>query len=329
MQTLPRRILVTGVAGFIGSHVAEALLRRGDHVIGLDNFDTFYDPEIKRATVARFADHPRCRIVEGDIRDGALIEGILTTYQCREIVHLAARAGVRPSLRDPFIYQDVNVRGTLQILDAARRNNIDHLVLASSSSVYGAQNKLPFAEADNADRPSSPYAATKRSNELDAHVYNHVYGLDVTCLRFFTVYGPRQRPEMAIHRFAQQIDRGEVLDIYGDGTSRRDYTFIEDIVDGVLRALDRPNGYRIYNLGATGTTPLLRLTEMIAGLMEQPLRVRHLPDQPGDVPVTCADVTLAQRELGYTPRTPIDQGLENFVAWFRSERRHPQLARVV
>jgi UDP-glucuronate 4-epimerase len=329
MQLVPRRILVTGAAGFIGGHVTEALLRRGDHVVALDNFDSFYDPRIKRNTVAGFAEHPNCRLVEGDIRDAELLDGILSSWPCTEIIHLAARAGVRPSLRDPYLYQDVNCRGTMNILEAARHHGIPHVALASSSSVYGAQNKLPFSEQDAADRPSSPYAATKRANELDAHVWHHIYGLSVSCLRFFTVYGPRQRPEMAIHKFAAQIDNGEVIDIYGDGTTRRDYTFIDDIVDGVLRAVDRPMGYRVYNLGATGTTPLLRLAEMIAGHLEQPLRLRHLPEQPGDVPMTCADVTLATRELGYMPTTPIEQGLEQFVAWFRSQRRHPALARVV
>lgn len=323
------RLLVTGAAGFIGSHVCQALLDRGDVVVGLDNFDAFYDPHIKRSMAARLAEHPRCRMVEGDVRDGKLLEEVLRASRCTHVVHLAAKAGVRPSLRDPFLYQDVNVRGTLRVLDTARCCGIQHLVLASSSSVYGAQDKLPFSESDAADRPASPYAATKRSNELDAHVYHRTYGLDVTCLRFFTVYGPRQRPEMAVHRFACQLDRGEPVEIYGDGTTRRDYTFIDDIVDGVLRAIDRPNGYRIYNLGATGTTPLLRLAEMIAGVMDLPLRIRYLPFQPGDVPVTCADVSLAERELGYQPRTAIEQGLERFVAWFYTERRHQLITRVV
>ncbi|HXA29962.1 MAG TPA: NAD-dependent epimerase/dehydratase family protein [Candidatus Angelobacter sp.] len=315
-----RRVLVTGAAGFIGGHVTEALLMRGDEVVGLDNFDTFYDVAVKRATAARLDDGRRCRIVDGDIRDAALLDTLIGGQGVTHIVHLAARAGVRPSLRDPFLYQDVNIRGTLQILEAARRHQVNHVVAASSSSVYGAQSKLPFSESDHADHPSSPYAATKRSNELDAHVYHHIYGMDVTMLRFFTVYGPRQRPEMAIHRFTSLIDRGSAIEMYGDGTARRDYTYIVDIVDGVLRALDRPNGYRVYNLGATGTTPLLRLAEMLADLLEQPLRVRHLPDQPGDVPVTCADVSLAERELGYTPTTPIEVGLERFVSWFRRER---------
>ena len=328
VHLVPRRVLVTGAAGFIGGHVTEALLERGDHVVGLDNFDSFYDPAVKRATASRFADDPHCALIEGDIRDIAVLDHVLGDLGCTDIVHLAARAGVRPSLRDPFLYQDVNIRGTLNILDAARRHNTVHVVAASSSSVYGAQSKLPFSETDPADRPASPYAATKRSNELDAHVYHHVYGMNLTMLRFFTVYGPRQRPEMAIHKFTEQLARGEVIDIYGDGTTRRDYTFIEDIVDGVLRALDRPAGYRIYNLGATGTTPLLRLAEMIAGLLEQPLRLRHLAEQPGDVPVTCADVSLAERELGYTPHTPIELGLERFVSWFRRDRQR-ELARVV
>lgn len=321
VHLFPRRILVTGAAGFIGGHVAQALLERGDHVVALDNFDTFYDPAVKRTTASRLAGHPHAQVVEGDIRDRRLLDRAIGELGCQEIIHLAARAGVRPSLRDPFLYHDVNVRGTLEVLEAARRHQVHHVVLASSSSVYGAQSRLPFSESDAADRPLSPYGATKRANELDAHVYHAVYGLDVTCLRFFTVYGPRQRPEMAIHRFATRIDRGQTVDIYGDGTSRRDYTYIDDIVAGVLSALDRPNGYRIYNLGATGTTPLLRMVDMLADLLGRPARIRHLPDQPGDVPATCADVTLASRDLGYQPTIPIDVGLERFVAWFRAERR--------
>ena len=316
-----RTVLLTGGAGFIGSHVAEALLARGDRVVVIDTFDTFYDPAIKRRNVEAALAHPRYLLVEGDIREAATLARAWREAPFHGVVHLAARAGVRPSIQQPALYDDVNVRGTTMMLETARRYNSGHFVFGSSSSVYGATSPVPFRESEPADRPSSPYAATKRANELACHAYHHVYGMDITCLRFFTVYGPRQRPEMAIHKFTRLIDAGEEVELYGDGTSRRDYTYIEDIVDGVLRALDRPGGYRILNLGATATTPLLDLARMIAERLGRPLRVRHLPEQPGDVPITYADVSRAREELGYRPTTPIAEGLTRFVEWYRAVAR--------
>lgn len=313
-----RTVLLTGGAGFIGSHVAEALLARGDRVVVVDNFDTFYDPAIKRRNIAKALGDPGYLLVEGDIRDERTLARAWAHAPFHGVIHLAARAGVRPSIQEPMLYDDVNVRGTTMMLELARRFPSGHFVFGSSSSVYGATSPIPFRESEPADRPSSPYASTKRANELACHAYHHIYGMDIACLRFFTVYGPRQRPEMAIHKFTRQIDNGEEVELYGDGTSQRDYTFISDIVDGVLRALDTPRGYRIYNLGTTATTPLANLADMIAERVGRPLRVRHLPEQAGDVPITYADVSRARDELGYRPTTPIAVGLTRFVEWYRA-----------
>ena len=316
MTNGPRNILVTGAAGFIGSHVAEALLARGDSVVALDNFDTFYRPATKLRNIEEALTHPRYTLIKGDIRNPAALNKILDNGPLDGIIHLAARAGVRPSIEQPVLYDDVNVRGTTNMLEFARRHLQGPFIFGSSSSVYGATSPVPFRESEPADRPSSPYASTKRSNELACYSYYHLYGLDISCLRFFTVYGPRQRPEMAIHKFTRLVDRGDEVDVYGDGSSRRDYTYISDIVDGVLRALDHPGGYRIYNLGTTATTGLLELTKMIGDLLDRPVRVRHLPDQAGDVPITYADTSLAQAELGYQATTPIQEGLRHFATWY-------------
>jgi UDP-glucuronate 4-epimerase len=322
MSVGKRPVLVTGGAGFIGSHVVEALLARGDTVVVLDNFDPFYAPAIKRWNLADVQGHARWSLVEGDIRDSAALDRVAGHGPFSGIIHLAARAGVRPSIVEPLLYDDVNVRGTSAMLEFARRHCDGHFVFGSSSSVYGATSPVPFSEAEPADRPSSPYAATKRSGELACYAHHHLYGTDISCLRFFTVYGPRQRPEMAIHKFARLIDQGRPIDIYGDGHSARDYTFVADIVDGVLRCLDRPQGYRIYNLGTTAVTPLLELATKIATLLDRPLRARHLPDQAGDVPLTFADISKAHDELGYEPTTPIDAGLPIFLDWYREASRH-------
>ena len=318
---MSKSILVTGAAGFIGSHLVDALLARGDAVVGLDNFDPFYDPEIKRRNIEPARDHADYLLLEGDIRDDTALRRVFAHGPFDTVVHLAARAGVRPSIREPLLYDDVNVTGTTRLLEYARRHGSGNLVLASSSSVYGATSQVPFVESDPADRPVSPYASTKRANELTAHAHHHLYGLEIACLRFFTVYGPRQRPEMAIHKFTRAIDAGETVEIYGDGRSQRDYTYIDDIVDGVLRSVDRPAGYRIYNLGGTATTALIDLAGMIADRLGREADLRFVPDQPGDVPITYADVSLAREELGYAPRTTIDRGLDLFVAWFVGERR--------
>ena len=312
-----RRVLVTGGAGFIGSHVAEALLQRGDRVDILDNFDHFYDPAVKRRNIAGLLDHPNFGLFEGDIRDVTALEEVFGQARHDAVIHLAARAGVRPSIADPALYDSVNVLGTTRLLEQIRLHHVPQLVFGSSSSVYGSTTKVPFSESEPADRPSSPYAATKRANELACYAFHELYGTEITCLRFFTVYGPRQRPEMAIHRFTELIASRRTVPVFGDGRTRRDYTYIADIVAGVLAALDRPNGYRIYNLGTTTTTRLDDLVRSIGEALGMPVSVRREPLCPGDVPITFADITRAREELGYEPTTPLKAGLCSFVSWYR------------
>jgi UDP-glucuronate 4-epimerase len=314
-----RKVLVTGAAGFIGSHAAEALLARGDEVVGLDNFEAFYSPDVKRRNVREALAYSGYLAVEGDLRSTATVEGIFREGTFDAVIHLAARAGVRPSLMDPAGYSETNVSGTALLLEAARRHGVRHFLFASSSSVYGARSTAPFRESDPVDEPASPYAATKRAGELLAGTFHQLYGLPVTCLRFFTVYGPRQRPDMAIHRFTRLIDTGQEVEVYGDGRSQRDYTFVDDVVDGVLRALDRPQGYRVYNLGTNRTVSLTRLVELISARLGRAPRIVRLPDQPGDVPLTYADISLARSELGYEPVTPLAGGIATFVDWYREE----------
>jgi len=312
-------VLVTGNAGFIGSHVVERLLDRGDAVVGFDNFDPFYDPAIKRRNLATVQGHPRFTFVEGDLRDRGRVDALFADRRIDRVFHAAARAGVRPSLKDPLLYEDVNVRGTLHLLEAAVRHRIANFVFASSSSVYGEQKKTPFSETDPVDNPISPYAATKKAGELICYTYHHLYGLPVTCLRFFTVYGPRQRPEMAIHAFTRAIARGEPLVLYGDGGARRDFTYIDDIVAGVLAALDRVHPYEIINLGESRTIELKELIRLIERLLDKRAAISSQPAQPGDVPVTYADVSKARALLDYVPSTPIETGLQRFVEWYRME----------
>lgn len=313
-------ILVTGAAGFIGSHLTDHLLARGERVVGLDSFDEFYDPRIKRANLRAALANPRFALVEGDIRDRETLAAALRAHGVGAIIHLAARAGVRPSLENPELYADVNVRGTTVIFETARQAGIRTVVYASSSSVYGGNTKVPFAEDDPVDHPVSPYAATKKANELLAHVYHAIFGMNLVGLRFFTVYGPRQRPEMAIAKFTRLIDEGKPVPFYGDGQSRRDYTYIDDICHGTIAALDRALGHRIYNLGESATTTLAQLVAAIgAALGREPILDRQ-PDQPGDVPVTYADVSRARRELGYDPRVPVADGIARYVAWYREQR---------
>jgi UDP-glucuronate 4-epimerase len=308
------KVLVTGGAGFIGSHVCEKLLARGDEVLVLDNFNDFYDPAIKRANAAGLRG---AKVVTGDIRDAGLVANLFAENAFDAVVHLAAMAGVRPSLQDPLHYADVNVRGTLILLEELKKRPQTRFVFASSSSVYGSNEKIPFREEEDIHHPVSPYAATKRAGELLAYTYHHLYGIPTICLRFFTVYGPRQRPEMAIHKFVDAVHLHEPIPFYGDGSTRRDYTYIDDIVDGVLRAVDRCEGYAIYNLGESATTSLSELVSMIRDATGiEPILDRQ-PLQAGDVLVTCADISKARLRLGYDPRTPVREGLERFVDWYR------------
>ena len=317
------KILVTGGAGFIGSHLVEALLRRGDEVVILDSFNDFYDPRIKRANVAEIESTAGAAmgqgpvdLVEGDIRDEALVAELFAR-EFDAVVHLAAMAGVRPSLQDPLHYQDVNVRGTVVFLEELKKRPETRFVFASSSSVYGGNTDVPFREAADVHYPVSPYAATKRAGELLCYTHHHLYGIPTTCLRFFTVFGPRQRPEMAIHKFVRLALEGRPIPFFGDGTTRRDYTYVDDIVDGVVRALDRTEGYEIYILGESETTSLAELVEAVGEACGVEVQLDRMPMQPGDVLVTYADVTKAKDRLGYRPSTTVREGLERFVAWYR------------
>ncbi|MEY2785176.1 MAG: dTDP-glucose 4,6-dehydratase [Planctomycetota bacterium] len=313
--------LITGGAGFIGSHVGEALLARGDSLTVLDNFNRFYDPAIKRSNCALLKG---AQLIEGDIRDQGLVGELFASQRFDGVVHLAAMAGVRPSLLDPLLYEDVNVRGTLILLEAARRQPGLRFVFASSSSVYGANERVPFSETDDIHRPVSPYAATKRAGELHGYTYHHLYGIPFTGLRFFTVYGERQRPEMAIHKFVKAAFEGTPVPFYGDGSTRRDYTYIADIVDGVVRALDRCAGYELYNLGESQTISLAELVAAIELATGRKMLLDRQPMQPGDVLVTYADVSKARQKLGYEPRTPLAEGLRRFVAWYRAAHGLPR-----
>ncbi len=312
------KIVVTGGAGFIGSHLCEALVRAGRDVVAFDNFDDFYDPTLKRRNLASLEGHPCFTLVEGDIRDHAAVGAVLAG-DVSTVVHLAARVGVRPSIEQPLLYQDVNIAGTMVLLEACRGLPSCKFVLASSSSVYGNNAKVPFAESDDVDAPISPYAATKRAGELLCRTYNHLYGLPVTCLRFFTVYGPRQRPDLAIHKFVRLIEEGLPIPIFGDGTMMRDFTYIDDIIDGVLKAIDRCSGFRIYNLGGSHPVALGDLVTAIERSLGKDAIIDRRSLQPGDVRRTFADVALARRELGFEPQTDLATGLTRFVEWFHRE----------
>lgn len=322
---MSQHLLVTGGAGFIGSHLTRRLLGRGDRVTVLDDFNDFYDPAKKRKNAAEFAANDAWRLVEGDIRDEALVDRLFAEPAADRgpfdaVIHLAARAGVRPSLKEPILYEDVNCIGTLRLLEAARHHGPKTFVFGSSSSVYGINEKVPFAETDPVDLPISPYATTKRTGELLCFNYAHLYGLRCSCLRFFTVYGPAQRPEMAIHKFTDLLAHGKPVPLYGDGTTRRDYTYVDDIVDGIVAALDLAPHFEILNLGGAETTALVDLVHMIAGELAVEPRIDYLPEQPGDVPITYADVGKARRILGYSPRVPIREGLKRFVSWYKQQQ---------
>jgi len=312
------KALVTGAAGFIGSHLCERLIGDSLAVVGLDNFDDFYDPAVKRANIAACLDIEQFELVEGDIRDADAVGSVLAGGDVDIIVHLAAMAGVRPSIKDPLTYQDVNVNGTMVLLEGAKQFGVKKFVFGSSSSVYGNNMKVPFSETDNVDFPISPYAATKKAGELICHVYSHLYGIDMVCLRLFTVYGPRQRPDLAIHKFCKLIEAGEPIPVFGDGSMRRDFTYIDDIIDGIVGAMSKCEGYEIYNLGESRPVRLDVLVSEIENALGKKAQINRLPVPPGDVKQTYADVTKAKERLGYEPKTEITLGLERFVEWLRS-----------
>ncbi len=316
---MSKSILLTGAAGFIGSHTAQALLARGDRVVGVDAFDFGYDPAMKVANAALLAVEPSFTMVRGDIRDRPLLESLIRRHEVDTVVHMAARAGVRTSLEDPASYASINVEGTMQVLEALRATGVSRHVFASSSSVYGARTDGPFQETDRVDRPESPYAATKRACELLCGTWHDLYGIQTTCLRFFTVYGPRQRPEMAIRLFAERIASRASITLFGDGSSRRDYTFVADIVRGVLAAVDRPLGFTVVNLGNGAPVTLQELVDTLGDLIGEAPICERLPDQPGDVPLTWAGVDRARTLLGYAPQTSLRDGLSAFLDWLRAE----------
>ncbi|MDB5352268.1 MAG: galE1 [Planctomycetota bacterium] len=310
------RTLVTGGAGFIGSNLVDRLLADGGEVTVLDNFDSFYEEARKRANLAEAATSSKFRLVEGDIRDAGTVDRLIARLRPDAIVHLAARAGVRPSIEQPALYAEVNVTGTVHLLQAACRvEPRPRFVYASSSSVYGDRPDAPFRETDSVDLPVSPYAATKKACELLAHTFHHLHGLPVTGLRFFTAYGPRNRPDLAIAKFTGLIDRGAPVPMFGDGTTRRDYTFVGDIVDGIVRAIDRCQSHHLYNLGNSDPIELRAMIAAIGQALGKTPLIDRQPEQPGDVRQTYADISRATRELGYAPTTPFHEGLARYVAW--------------
>jgi UDP-glucuronate 4-epimerase len=316
--------LITGGAGFIGSHLCEVLLGEGHSLVCLDNFNDFYDPAIKLANISSMKQNPRFHLVHGDILDWTQLENLFSTHRFDIIVHLAARAGVRPSIEQPRLYQKVNIEGTLNLLEWCVKKQVPRFVLASTSSVYGDNKKVPFHEEDSVDNPISPYAATKKACELIAYSYHAIHHLPVTCLRFFTVYGPRQRPDMAIHKFTALIDQGKPVPFFGDGSTRRDYTYIDDIIDGIRKAMNRQDGYRIYNLGESQTITLSQLIVLIERALNKKAVLNKMPLQPGDVQNTYADIGRAKSEIGYAPKVSIEQGIPLFVSWYLKRQEEKQ-----
>ncbi|HUQ30804.1 MAG TPA: GDP-mannose 4,6-dehydratase [Pyrinomonadaceae bacterium] len=317
-----KNILVTGGAGFIGSHLVDRLLAEGEwRVTVVDDFNDFYAPEVKRENVRAHLQSASYRLFEADIRDRARLFEIFKEEQFDCIVHLAARAGVRPSLAEPLLYAETNINGTLNLLELARALSVKQFVFGSSSSVYGINAKVPFSEDDPIRQPISPYAATKGAGELVCHTYSHLYGIRSVCLRFFTVYGARQRPDLAIHKFARLIQDGRPIPVFGDGLTRRDYTYIDDIISGVRAAIDyRGSDYEVFNLGESQTVELNELISLLEKELDQRAVIDRQPLQPGDVPQTYADIQKARRLLGYDPQTKIEEGIRRFVEWFRRER---------
>ena len=319
------RVLVTGGAGFIGSHLVEKLLATGHEVIILDDFNDFYDPQIKHANIAGFAsDVTICRV---DLRDSESVRSVFRHEKIDTIAHLAARAGVRPSIQHPRLYYDTNVTGTLHLLEAARVTGIQRFIFASTSSVYGVSKPVPFSEDQHLTQTLSPYGATKIGGEFLCSTYSHLYQMRVVALRYFTVYGPRQRPDLAIHQFTRRIYAGQPIDQFGDGSTRRDYTYIDDIIQGTLAALDYEGPlYDVFNLGESQTIQLKDLISAIEDALGKKAKINELPEQPGDMPLTYADISKARKLLGYDPTTKLNEGLPKFTEWFLRSQRMPLMA---
>lgn len=323
MNQSRKNILVTGGAGFIGSHLVTKLLSEGIWTVtAVDNFDPFYAEHFKRANIAGHLADPNYRLYESDIRRAADMEKLFGEGSFDCVVHLAAKAGVRPSLEDPSGYAETNIKGTMNLLEAAHRTGVRQFVFGSSSSVYGENSKIPFSEADNVSRPISPYAATKAAGELLCHTFSHLYDIRAICLRFFTVYGAAQRPDLAIRKFATLISEGKPIPVFGDGSTRRDYTYIDDIISGVRAAIDYDkSNFEIFNLGESQTIPLSRLIELLEEHLGKKAIIDRQPMQPGDVPQTYADISHARELLGYDPQTKIEDGIGKFVDWFVENRQ--------
>jgi len=316
--------LVTGGAGFIGSHVCERLLRGGHHVWAFDDLNHFYDPQFKQRNLREIQSLAKpFEFVHGDITDAAALDEIFSAVKFDQVIHLAARAGVRPSLEQPALYQRVNVEGTVNVLEAARKTGVKKIIIASSSSVYGTNSKVPFSENDPIFSAISPYAASKLACEALGHVYHHVHKMDVTMLRFFTVYGPRQRPDLAVRKFATLIATGKPIPVFGDGGTARDYTFVSDTVDGVVAATKKESGFEIFNLGESETVSLGRMIGLLEAALGKKAVIDRQPLQAGDVPVTFADITKARSKLGYNPQVKFEQGIKLFADWFRKSQSSP------
>src|SRR3989440_3123424 len=318
-----RSILITGGAGFIGSHLVDHLMSEEDwRITVVDDFNDFYDPAIKRANIEPHISNSNFKLGEADIRDFYSLKEVFYEGRFDCVVHLAARAGVRPSLKEPRLYVETNINGTINLLELARENDVRQFVFGSSSSVYGENKKVPFSEDDPIFNPISPYAATKAAGELICHTFSHLYGMRIVCLRFFTVYGARQRPDLAIHKFAKLITEGKAIPVFGDGTTRRDYTYIDDIIAGVRAAIDyNQTNYEVINLGESRTVELRELISLLEKELGQRAQIDWQPLQPGDVPQTFADISKARRLLGYNPQTPIEEGIRRFVEWFKGSQK--------
>ena len=309
---------MTGGAGFIGSHLIKRLLREGEKVVCLDDFNDYYDPALKRANIQPFLQEEHFRLCQADIRDSKALNKIFEAGDIQAVVHLAARAGVRDSLNDPHLYAQVNINGTLNLLEEVKKKGVQKFIFASSSSVYGLSDRIPFREDDPVDKPISPYAVTKRAGELLCYTYHRLYQLPITILRFFTVYGPRGRPEMAIYKFTRLIDEGREVPVYGDGKSERDYTYISDIVQGIISALRKNFPFEIFNLAGGKTVELRQMIPLIEKRLKKKVRIKCCPEQAGDVRLTSADIVRARKLLGYSPQVSLEEGIERLIQWYRS-----------
>lgn len=316
------RILITGIAGFIGSNLGEKLLSLGHSIVGVDNFDPFYPKRYKIDNLENLNQSDQFKFFENDIRDKIAIDNIFTENKIDVVIHLAAKAGVRPSIDNITEYYDVNINGTINLLECMRKNHIKKFIFASSSSVYGNNDKVPFSEIDFVDNPISPYAATKKSGELLCHVYSHLYNIDISCLRFFTVFGPRQRPDLAIHKFVRLIDIESPIPFFGDGSTARDYTYIDDIIEGIICTLNKLGGFNVYNLGESRIITLNDLIKTVEDILKKKAVIEKHPLPPGDVERTFADISKARKELGYDPKFSFANGMKRFIDWYNENKKN-------